>query len=72
MEPAATRKTKSFDALKAVHDDSDLFVAVSKIFWGENKKEKTRKWLTKAITLNKDNGDAWAHLYKFEKDIGNE
>jgi pre-mRNA-processing factor 6 len=45
MEPSATKKSKSFEALKAVNDDSDLFVALAKIFWNENKPEKTRKWL---------------------------
>ena len=40
------------------------------MFWIENKPEKTKKWLEKAVYLNKDNGDAWIHLYKFEKEFG--
>lgn len=71
MEPSATKKTKSFDALKAVGNDSDVCVALSKVFWTEKKKEKTRKWLDKAVALNKDNGDAWAHQYKFESEFAN-
>jgi pre-mRNA-processing factor 6 len=66
IEPAATRKAKSMDALKTLDNDSDIFIAVSKIFWGEKKPEKTRKWLKKAVALNKDNGDAWAHYFRFE------
>ena len=72
MEPSATRKAKSFDALKNIDNDSDIFVAVAKIFWQEKKPEKTRKWLKKAIALNKDNGDAWAHYFRFESEWGNE
>eukprot|EP00350_Pseudokeronopsis_sp_OXSARD2_P001530 CAMPEP_0170567814 /NCGR_PEP_ID=MMETSP0211-20121228/80726_1 /TAXON_ID=311385 /ORGANISM="Pseudokeronopsis sp., Strain OXSARD2" /LENGTH=113 /DNA_ID=CAMNT_0010889387 /DNA_START=2359 /DNA_END=2696 /DNA_ORIENTATION=- len=72
MEPVATRKTISFNALSTVNDDSDLFIALGKIFWAENKKEKTRKWLSKAVAFNKDNGDAWAHLYRFELEMGEE
>ena len=72
MEPTATRKAKSFDALKILNNDSDIFLATAKIFWMEKKPEKTRKWLKKAVALNKDNGDAWAHLFKFENEYGDE
>jgi len=42
-------------------------MAIGHIFWAENKPNKTRKFLNQAVTLDKDNGDAWANLYKFEK-----
>jgi pre-mRNA-processing factor 6 len=70
IETVATRKTRSFDALKNIDNDSYLFIAIAKIFWPEKKPEKTRKWLKKAVAVNKDNGDAWACLYKFESEFG--
>ena len=47
-------------------------MAIAKVFWQESKPTKTRAWLKKAIALNKDNGDAWAHLFRFESDFGSE
>lgn len=53
-------------------NDSDLFIALAKIFWVERKSEKIKKWLKNAITINKENGDAWAHYLRYEMEFGNE
>lgn len=58
------------NALKANDNDSDLFLAIAKVFWVERKAEKIKKWLDNAITLNKDNGDAWAHKLRYELEFG--
>jgi hypothetical protein len=34
------------------------------------KAEKIKKWIKNAVTVNKDNGDAWAHLLRFEFEFG--
>jgi pre-mRNA-processing factor 6 len=33
--------------------------------------EKVKKWLENACTVNKDNGDAWAHRLRYEVEFGN-
>jgi pre-mRNA-processing factor 6 len=58
------------NALKANDNDSDLFVAIAKVFWVERKAEKVKKWLSNAITVDKDNGDAWAHMVRYEMEFG--
>lgn len=72
MEPAATRKAQVMTALKSNDNDSDLFLAIAKVFWVERKAEKIRKWIKNAVTVNKDNGDAWAHLLRYEMEFGTE
>ena len=72
LEPAATRKPQVNNALKANDKDSDLFLAIAKVFWVERKPEKIRKWIKNAITLNQDNGDAWGLLLRFEMEFGNQ
>jgi pre-mRNA-processing factor 6 len=32
--------------------------------------EKARSWFNRAVTLNPDIGDHWAHFYKFECQFG--
>lgn len=58
------------NALKANDKDSDLFLAIAKVFWFERKAEKIKKWLDNAIALNNDNGDAWAHKLRYEFEFG--
>ena len=70
MEPQATRKAQSLNALNKVDNDSDLFLALAKIFWTERKAEKIKKWLKNAGSINKDNGDAWIHLLRYEMEFG--
>lgn len=72
MEPAATRKAQVMNALKANDSDAYLFLAIAKVFWAEHKAEKIKKWLRNAVTVDKDNGDAWAHLLKYECEFGTE
>lgn len=59
------------NALKANDNDSDLFIAIAKVFWTEQKVEKVKKWLENACTVCKDNGDAWAHRLRYEMEFGN-
>ena len=72
MEPGSTRKAQVMNALKANEKDSDLFLAIAKVFWVESKGEKIRKWIKNAVTVNKDNGDAWALLLRYEIEFGNQ
>ena len=58
------------NALKANDKDSDLFLAIAKVFWVERKAEKIKKWIQNAVTVNKDNGDAWAHMLRYEMEFG--
>ena len=37
IEPQATRKAQSLNALNKVDNDSDLFIALAKIFWLKGK-----------------------------------
>jgi pre-mRNA-processing factor 6 len=69
LEPAATRKAQVMNALKANDNDANLFIAIAKVFWVERKAEKVSKWLRNAITVDKDNGDAWAHLLRYQMDF---
>jgi len=43
-----------------------VFLEIGKIFWEERRHQKARKFLNQAVNLDKDNGDAWAYLLKFE------
>jgi pre-mRNA-processing factor 6 len=58
------------NALKANDKDSNLFISIAKVFWVEKKAEKIKKWLKSAVAADKDNGDAWAHLLRFEMEFG--
>ena len=58
---------KSTDALKNANAEAVVFIAIGKIFWSELKVEKARRFFQRATELDPDNGDAWAHLIKFEE-----
>jgi pre-mRNA-processing factor 6 len=45
---------------------------LAKIFWNERKGEKVKKWIKNAITINKDNGDAWIYYLRYELEFGNQ
>jgi len=45
-------------------------ITLAKVFWAEKKYDKTHKWLKRAVSLNKDLGDAWAYLFKYELENG--
>jgi len=72
LEPVQGRKAKSLQGIKACEQDAHVCIAVAKLFWREKKYDKTRRWLKRASALNKDLGDAWAYLYKFELENGDE
>lgn len=66
MEPRPGRKSKSFDALKKCEHDPRVLLAISKLFWAERKINKAREWFNRTIKTDKDYGDCWANMYKFE------
>ena len=72
LEPRATRKARSVDALKKCETDAHVIIAVARLFWMERNVDKARTWLNRAVKLNADLGDAWAWLYKFEVQHGDE
>jgi len=71
MEPHATRMRKSTDAiLKNKQNDKSnakIFLAVGKYFWAENKVIKARKFIQRAIELDKDFADAWIYMHAVEE-----
>ncbi|XP_011402481.1 PREDICTED: pre-mRNA-processing factor 6-like [Amphimedon queenslandica] len=66
MATRPQRKTKSVDALKKCEHDPHVLLAVAKLFWTERKISKCREWFIRAIKIDPDQGDTWAHYYKFE------
>eukprot|EP01027_Heterolobosea_sp_BB2_P016193 GEZU01023080.1.p1 GENE.GEZU01023080.1~~GEZU01023080.1.p1 ORF type:complete len:983 (-),score=312.18 GEZU01023080.1:84-3032(-) len=72
MEPRPQRNAKSVQALKKCDKDAHVIVAIAKLFWSDRKLDKARSWFTRAVALNPDLGDAWAHYYKFELQHGSE
>lgn len=72
MESKPQRKTKSVDALKKCEHDPHVLLAVSKLFWSEQKITKCRDWFNRTVKIDPDLGDAWAYFYKFELLHGNE
>ena len=68
--PRTQRKSRSVEALKRCHDDPHVVASVAGLFWQDRKVEKARNWLTKAVTIDPDNGDFWARLYGFECQLG--
>lgn len=72
MESRPQRKTKSFDALKKCEHSAYVLLAVSKLFWSEQKTQKARDWFNRTVKIDPDFGDAWAFFYKFELIYGTE
>ncbi|GLC38459.1 hypothetical protein PLESTB_001727900 [Pleodorina starrii] len=70
MAPRPARRTKATDALKRCDNDPHVVAAVAQLFWADRKVEKARSWFNRAVTLNPDIGDHWAHFYKFECQFG--
>jgi pre-mRNA-processing factor 6 len=70
LEPRATRKARSVDALKKSSDDPVIICTVARLFWAEGKIEKARQWFQRAIATDKDLGETWAWWLKFEKQHG--
>jgi len=65
-DPRATRKGRSYDALKRCNDDAHVAGAVARLFWLDRKIKKARNWFQRAVTVDPDLGDVWAYYYKFE------
>ena len=72
LEPPASKKAKSKDAVKRCDKDARVIVAVAKLFWAERKCDKARSWFNRAVALDSDLGDAWAYFYRFEVQHGTE
>lgn len=70
MEAPQQRKGRAVDAIKKSGEHPLVINAVGRLFWGEKKIEKARLRLSQAVSADKDNGDLWAWLYKFEKQHG--
>jgi len=70
--PRADQKRKSKDAIKNCNDDPHVILAVARLFEIENKIDKARKWLSRAVALDPELGDAWAYAYFFERQHGDE
>ncbi|KXZ45962.1 hypothetical protein GPECTOR_49g546 [Gonium pectorale] len=68
--PRPARRSKATDALKRCDNDPHVVAAVAQLFWADRKVEKARSWFNRAVTLNPDLGDHWAHFYKFECQFG--
>lgn len=65
MAPRPARKAKAADAVKACGNQNPaVLVAGARQFAADRKLDAARKWLTRAVTLEKDNGDYWAELYR--------
>ncbi|CAI4233237.1 unnamed protein product [Auanema sp. JU1783] len=66
MEERHGRRAKSIDALKKCEHNPHVLVAAAKLFWADRKVRKAREWFNRAVNVDSDNGDAFAHFYKFE------
>ena len=72
LAPRPQRKSKSVDALKKCENDSNVLLAVAKLFWADHEMKKAREWLARAVKIDPDFGDAWAYTYRFELQHGTE
>ena len=68
MEPRARRKTRAVEYLGKEQRDPVLMTAAARLLWTEQKEDKARGWIEKAIKMDPDYGDAWAWAYRLEKD----
>jgi len=64
-EARTGRRQKIFDALSQCQEDEEIYLAIAKTFWAENKFDKSREWFEKSVQLNPLNGDCWAFYFKF-------
>lgn len=69
LEIRAKQKAQGALALRNCEDPL-VFISIARILWRERKLDKAKEWLTRAITANKDLGDAWINLYAFELEHG--
>ena len=45
-----------------------IVLEIGKLLSGERRWQQARKFFNQAVTFDMDNGDAWAHLIKFEQE----
>jgi pre-mRNA-processing factor 6 len=72
--PRVKKKSKSSHAIQRNPEDPLIICAVATFFASERKADKARKWFSRAVVLNPDDGDSWARYYAFElsvDDVGN-
>jgi len=72
LEDPQGKKARCVDALKICDNDGHVLVAVAKLFTQQEQIDKSRMWLTRAITDDPKLGDAWAAAYNFELKYGND
>jgi len=61
------QKAKSMEALERCgNSDVRVVTAVARLFWKDGKFEKARRWLSRAVALDPDYGDAWGAYLGFE------
>ena len=70
LEPRATRKARSVDALEKSAEDPIIICTVARLFWTEGKIEKARQWFQRVIATDRDRGKTWAWWLKFERQHG--
>lgn len=70
LEPVNQRKAKGLLAIKKLEQDALVNISLARLFWIEKKYDKTQRWMKRAVACDKDLGDAWAYLYKFELEHG--
>jgi pre-mRNA-processing factor 6 len=68
--PRVEQKSKSAHAIQQCPDDPRVIFAVASLFASDRKWDKARKWFDRAVTLDRDQGDAWARFYAFEMKHG--
>ena len=70
LEPRATRKAVSTNALGKCSNDAYVITAIARLFWADGKADKARNWFNRAVKIDADNGDTWAYFLKFEMEHG--
>lgn len=66
LENRNSRKAVSIEALRKTNQHPMVLLAVARLFAVEKKELKARQWFERAVVKDPDNGDAWAHWYRFE------
>lgn len=72
LAPRPQRRARSVDALKACDNNPHVMAAVAMLFWADRKVDKARNWFNRAVTLDPDVGDHWAHYLRFEMQHGSQ
>lgn len=72
MAPRPLQKSKATHAIQACPEDALVITTVACLLFAkqQGKIAKARKWLERAVTLDSDLGDTWAHWYAMEVSQG--